>query len=61
MSVGYAGTAKIGDRVEGTADVQRVGRPLAFANCYLTVGERRILRISAIFTARDPGARGSEG
>ncbi|PZS34574.1 MAG: esterase [Pseudonocardiales bacterium] len=49
MSVDFAGSAHVGDWVEGRADVQRIGRSLAFANAYLSVGDRRILRASAVF------------
>jgi len=30
--------------------VQRVGRRLAFANCYLHCGEQRVVRASAVFS-----------
>jgi uncharacterized protein (TIGR00369 family) len=49
MSIDFAGTAKVGDWVEGRADVQRIGRTLAFVNAYLSVGDRRILRASSVF------------
>jgi hypothetical protein len=35
-----------------TVDVQRVGRRLGFANCYLHCAERRIVRASAVAAAR---------
>jgi len=50
MSVDFAGSAQIGDWVSGRADIQRIGRTLAFVNAYLSVGERRILRASSVFT-----------
>lgn len=49
MSVDFAGTAKVGDWLEGRADVQRFGRTLAFINAYLWVGDRRIIRASSVF------------
>jgi acyl-coenzyme A thioesterase 13 len=49
MSIDFAGSAAVGDWVEGRADVQRIGRTLAFVNAYLSVGHRRILRASAVF------------
>ncbi len=49
MSVDFAGTAAVGDWLEGRADVQRLGRTLAFVNAYLYVGDRRIIRASSVF------------
>ena len=45
----FAGSAKIGDWVEAHVDVHKVGGRLAFANCYLMVGEERIVHASAVF------------
>ena len=55
LAVDYAGAAKAGDWVESRAEIQRVGSRLAFANCYLVVDEKPIVRASAIF------ARGGQG
>jgi acyl-coenzyme A thioesterase 13 len=49
LSIDFAGRAAQGDTVIATVDVQKVGRRLAFANCYLSVDERRIARASAVF------------
>jgi uncharacterized protein (TIGR00369 family) len=49
LALDYAGAARLGDWVESAVEVQRAGSRLAFANCYLLVGERRIVRASAIF------------
>ena len=49
LSLDFAGTAKIGDWLEARVDVQKKGSRLAFANCYLSVGEERIVRASAVF------------
>ena len=49
LSLDFAGTAKIGDWLEAKVDVQKKGGRLAFANCYLSVGEQRIVRASAVF------------
>ncbi len=49
LAVDYAGSAKIGDWIESEVEVQRVGTRLAFANCYLVVDGKRIVRASAIF------------
>jgi acyl-coenzyme A thioesterase 13 len=52
LAVDYAGAAKVGDWIESSVEIQRVGSRLAFANCYLLVDEKPIVRASAIF-ARD--------
>ena len=49
LSLDFAGTAKIGDWLESKVDVQKKGGRLAFANCYISNGEQRIVRASAVF------------
>src|SRR5262245_53420355 len=49
LTLDFAGTAKIGDWLEAYVDVLKQGRRLAFANCYITVAEQRIVRASAVF------------
>ncbi|MCG8691500.1 MAG: PaaI family thioesterase [Minwuiales bacterium] len=49
ITVDFVGAARLGDWVEASTDFHRVGRELAFTNCYLTVGEKRIARASAVF------------
>ena len=51
LTIDYAGTAHIGDWLEARTDVQRQGKRLAFANCYIHVGEQRIARASGVFMA----------
>lgn len=53
LSIDYAGAARMGDWLESVVEIQRVGARLAFANCYLVVEERRIVRASAIFASAD--------
>ena len=53
LAVDYAGAAKAGDWVESVVEIQRLGSRLAFANCYLVSGDRRIVRASAIFARSD--------
>jgi len=50
LSIDYAGAAKLGDWIEIETEVQKVGRSLAFANCYFVVGATRIARASAVFS-----------
>ncbi|MFT4044299.1 MAG: PaaI family thioesterase [Gordonia sp. (in: high G+C Gram-positive bacteria)] len=49
LTIDYVGTAAPGDVVVSTTDVQKIGRRLGFANCYLSVGDTRIVRASAVF------------
>jgi len=43
------GSAKLGDWLEARTDIQKLGGRLAFANAYLSVGDERIVRASAVF------------
>jgi acyl-coenzyme A thioesterase 13 len=59
LTLDYAGTAKIGDWLETHVDIQKQGNRLAFANCYISAGDQRIVRASAVFLVagqRDLGA-----
>jgi len=49
LSIDYAGSAKLGGWIEISVDVQKVGRNMAFANCYFFVNTKRIARASAVF------------
>ena len=49
LNIDYAGSAKLGDWIEISVDVQKVGRNMAFANCYFFVDSKRIARASAVF------------
>ena len=59
LTTDFVEAARLGDWLEAHVDIQRVGKRLAFANCYLVVGERRILRASGVF-ALMPAARPKE-
>ncbi|MFT6958815.1 MAG: acyl-coenzyme A thioesterase 13 [Halieaceae bacterium] len=50
LTIDYAGSAKLGDWIEIETDVQKVGRKMAFANCYFVVGSKRIVHASGVFT-----------
>ncbi|WP_445939559.1 PaaI family thioesterase [Pseudomonas sp.] len=50
LSIDYADTAKLGDWISIETDVQKVGKTLAFANCYFVVESVRIARASAVFS-----------
>jgi acyl-coenzyme A thioesterase 13 len=51
LSLDFAGTARIGDWLETHVDIQKKGRRLSFANCYITANDQRIVRASAVFLA----------
>ena len=50
LGIDYAGKAALGDWIEVHTDIQKIGRNLAFANCYFIVGNTRIARASAVFS-----------
>ncbi len=49
----FYGAAHPGDWLEARTDVTRVGRQVAFNNCYLCVGESVVARASGVFNVRD--------
>ena len=49
LSVDFAGSAKIGDWIETTLDIQKIGSRMAFANVYFSVAGERIARASGVF------------
>jgi len=51
LNLDYAGNAGEGDWLETSTDIQRRGRTLAFANCYIRRGDARIVRASGVFMA----------
>jgi uncharacterized protein (TIGR00369 family) len=54
LTTDFIESAHPGDWVEGHVDILRVGSRLAYANCHLHVGERRILRASGVFALMPP-------
>ncbi len=49
LSIDFAGTAKLGDWIETRADIQKIGRRMAYVNAYIHRGDERIVRASATF------------
>ena len=49
LSTDFVDAARPGDWVEAHVDIQKLGGRVAFANCYLQVGSKRILRASGVF------------
>ncbi|MBX3503069.1 MAG: PaaI family thioesterase [Alphaproteobacteria bacterium] len=56
LTTDFAGSARVGDWLEARADVQKATGSVAFANCYISVGDRRIVRASGIFHIPAPNA-----
>lgn len=54
LSNDFLDAAHPGDWLEGHVEVQRIGRRMAFANGWLQVGDKRILRTSGVFATMDP-------
>ena len=50
LTIDYVSPVKLGDWIEIETDVQKVGRKMAFANCYFIVNSTRIARASGVFT-----------
>ncbi len=53
LTVDYSGGVDEGETVIATTDVQRIGRRVSFANCYLHVGDRRVVHASAVLASVD--------
>ncbi len=49
LSLDFAGAANAGDWLEATVDFQKLGKRLAFANCYISAEGQRVVRASAVF------------
>lgn len=60
LSTDFVEAARPGDFLEAHVEVQKVGKRLAFASCYLLVAGRRILRASGVFAIL-PAQRSKEG
>lgn len=54
LTTDFVEIARLGDWVEAHVDIQRIGARMAFANCFLSVGKRRILRASGVFAIVKP-------
>ena len=53
LSADFLASARRGEWMEAHVEVTRLGRTLAYANCELRAGERRILRASGVFAFVD--------
>jgi acyl-coenzyme A thioesterase 13 len=52
LTVDFYDAAGRGDWLEVETDVTRVGRQVAFGNCYLRVGDKIVARASGVFNVR---------
>ena len=50
LTIDYVGSEKLGNWIEIKTDLQKVGRKMAFANCYFLVNLKRIARASGVFS-----------
>ena len=49
LSLEFAGSVKSGDWIEAAVDFHKLGKRLAFANCYISAEGKRVARASAVF------------
>ncbi|MEX1034121.1 MAG: PaaI family thioesterase [Cellvibrionaceae bacterium] len=49
LTVDYVGRISRGDWLEVHTDIQKLGKRLAFANCFFFVGDQRVARANAVF------------
>lgn len=49
LTADFLSSARLGDWLEAHVSVTRMGQRLAYANCDLRVGQRHVLRSSAVF------------
>ena len=49
MSADFIGGAAVGEWIESHVEMQQLGSRMAFANAYLTAGDKRVARVSAAF------------
>ena len=50
LSIDYAGSARLGDWVEAHTQIQKIGKRMAFANCFFLIGSKHIVRASGVFS-----------
>lgn len=61
LSTDFLDVARPGDWVEAHVDILRVGGRLAYADCRLVCGARKLLRASGVFALMPPVAAGAVG
>ncbi len=59
LTADFLASVKLGDWLEARVELRKTGRTLVFADCILTVGEREVLRSTAVFAVVAPPAHAS--
>ncbi|MFC5478645.1 PaaI family thioesterase [Massilia suwonensis] len=54
LSTDFLDAARPGDWVEAHVNISRIGSRVAFADCVLMVGDKRLLRASGVFAVMKP-------
>ncbi len=54
LTTDFIDAAREGDWVEAHVEILKIGHRLAYANCFLIVGKKRILRASGVFAVVRP-------
>ena len=49
LTLDFLSSAQMGDWLEAAVEFHKLGSRVAFGNCYITRGEERIVRASAVF------------
>lgn len=57
LSIDYISTARMGERLEASAEVLRVSTHLGFARCIVAASDRTVVRASGVFAIRPPRPR----
>jgi len=50
LTIDFSGSAKLGEWIETKTEIQKMGRSLAFANCYFFANTNCIARASGVFS-----------
>ena len=51
LTIDYLGATRLGDWIEAAANFLRIGHDIAFVNCNISCGERRLARASGMYKA----------
>jgi acyl-coenzyme A thioesterase 13 len=60
LTVDFYSAARLGELLEAHTDVVRIGRRIAFGNCYVRIGDMTIARASGIFNVQTSTTEPSE-
>ena len=54
LTIDYLSAARLGDWVEAVTDFHRVGKDLAFGNCFISSGDKHLVRANGVYKVIDP-------